>query len=432
MLPVVKGEQAAACARSSCTSCRRARGDARAARSSSDVGAIYVVAAVAARCRLRGPGGPPARASTSPERAIRFFTFSNIYLARCSRPLPSTPSSAPPDAAGPAASTGARRSSDRAPVVARRGRRRSWPASRGRGARRRRRPRVRPTGRGARSPTPGVGDGRRRRTRLRAAHARRRDACASPTSAARRWCSTSGRRGAPRAARSSRCCARPTGPPTASSRSSASTPRTSAATRRRSRATSAPTGRTAFDPDGAVAESYGVRGLPQTFFIGADGTDRERVSSASVGGRRSRRRSSRRSPPSLGDAPSSLLPAEPAGRGERRGDRPRRRAPASSPTSSDAPGVEHAAHALRQRRGGQERWATASSASGSRSSGYAIPPRNSSSEEQAVGDREVRLGAQRARHQHPDARRTRRCRCSSSPTAAGRSARSATSRARRR
>ena len=47
--------------------------------------------------------------------------------------------------------------------------------------------------------------------------------------------------------------------------------------------------------------------------------------------------------------------------------------------------------------------ATISSASGSRSSGYAMPPRNSSTQEQAVGRGEVRLGAQRAGHEHADA-----------------------------
>ena len=50
------------------------------------------------------------------------------------------------------------------------------------------------------------------------------------------------------------------------------------------------------DTDGAVAERYGVRGIPQTFFIDADGVVRDRVYGITSRGRASTNRSTRSLP----------------------------------------------------------------------------------------------------------------------------------------
>ena len=164
------------------------------------------------------------------------------------------------------------------------------------------------------------------------------------------------------------------------------------------------------------ARAYGVRAMPQTFFIDRDGTIVARFFGSAEPRAGLDAEIAAIVRPLTGRA--SLLPAEAAGR-----ERAARRSPRRASTSELADGkvrraVEHAADALGERRGREQPWRRPPAPSGSRASGYAIPPRKSRTQEQPVGRGEVGLGPQRPGHEHADARE--RDRADSSSPSAGR------------
>ena len=105
-----------------------------------------------------------------------------------------------------------------------------------------------------------------------------------------------------------------------------------------------------YDADGAVAGRYGVSGIPQTLFIDADGVVRDRVygitSKAALD-----EPLDAIAPTVRRRALASLLPAEVAGREQRRGDRPHDEH--DELAGRERLGGEHRAHGLRER-GGRE------------------------------------------------------------------------------
>ena len=149
---------------------------------------------------------------------------------------------------------------------------------------------------------------------------------------------------------------------------------------------------------------YGVRGIPQTFFIDADGVVRDRVFGDHVAGRprRTARRNSSLRAAKTPTRSRSLLPAEAAGRGERARRPPTRRARRARPVGNGC-GREHRAHASRRARRRAAAWRSPASARGQLVERVRHAAEEQQHEEEGVGGGEVRLGAQRAGHQQADA-----------------------------
>ena len=353
-----EGHRRRASARSSCTRSWWSRRRSCSPLVTDDVGRVYVVAAVVLGAAVHRAGGPRWRATPRPSARSSSSRSRTSYLAlavrrRCRRrprPLPS-------DAGTPAVATALGSSSRSIAVVVvavvavvTRGRRhRSTTTPPSRLADR------------TEVPAVGLGDGRRASAPdFALADARRRHGARSPTTAGKPVVAQLLGVVVPsRAARSSRCSGRRSRRSRRRRRrSSASTTRTSTSRRARTSSTQhgRRRGRAAVDPTTRSPRGYGVRAIPQTFFIDADGVIARTRHPALDQGRRStreladdRRRDVR--------ARRSLFPAEPAGGGERRGDRPDDEHDELAGRER-VPGASTAAHASPKRGGGQQPWRT--------------------------------------------------------------------------
>ena len=369
---------------------------------------------------------------TDAERGDHASSRSRTSTSRCSSPpLPSTPSSAPSD--------DARRRARRARwiLVAHRGRRRRsrsavvtsrWsspaPTTTPRPA-----PRPSVAGRSRRRPTVGErGAGLRRSRRSTAGRCALSDL---PRQAGRR--ELLGVVVHTRAARSSRCCARrrrSTGDD--GSQVVGVTYQDLAVGRARvRRGPATPSWPLGVDGDGdGRPRRTACAALPQTFFIDADGTIAQPRHSGELEPARCSTSRARRRSRSRAEGAEPLTP--PSGTsGRRRAARrpPTRRARRARRSGSVAPASSTPRTRLGQRRRGQQPWRRASSASGSWSSGYAMPPRNSSTRNSPLATARFASARSvpamqhadagerdRADEQQPDARRRAR-RSASQPSA---------------
>ena len=154
-------------------------------------------------------------------------------------------------------------------------------------------------------------------------------------------------------------------------------------------------------PTASGRPAYGVRAVPQTFFIERDGTISQGYYARRPEDLFEQELAKIAKPPD--DPPRLLLPGEEARREQRRGDRPHhehQRAPRSGRRGRCS--TRRAPSPTAPRRAAAS--ANTSSASGSRSSGYAMPPRNSSTRNSPLASARLASARKRAGHEHADAR----------------------------
>ena len=141
-------------------------------------------------------------------------------------------------------------------------------------------------------------------------------------------------------------------------------------------------------------------GIPQTWFIDADGVVRDRV--YGITSKRCARRTARRAAPTVRRrASASLFPAEAAGREQAAPRRPTRRARRARPSGTAA--VVSTARTVSESAAAGSSLAIASSAAGQLVERVRHAAEEQQHEEQRVRRGEVRLGAQRAGHEQSDA-----------------------------
>ena len=159
------------------------------------------------------------------------------------------------------------------------------------------------------------------------------------------------------------------------------------------------------DSNNDVAKAYGIGAVPQTFFIKPNGKVALRYYAGISGrqvARRDREDRRRRRPTEPRHSSQRNQRAAASGAATAHTS-----STTSSPTGNDTPGREHGAHGLRER-GRRQQLGDGLDRVGQLGQRVGHAAEEEQHEEQAVGEREVGLRAQRAGHEHPDPRERHR------------------------